>query len=63
MTEDLSQFVKTNKIKEIYISQNFADLFAEGEKLGEGAQSVVKKCVELATGKVYAVKRFRSCDG
>lgn len=30
--------------------------------MGEGAQSVVKKCTELASGRVFAVKRFRSCD-
>lgn len=32
------------------------------EKLGEGAQSVVKRCTELASGKVFAVKLFRKCD-
>lgn len=49
-------------MKEIYISENFTDLFVVGEKLGEGAQSVVKKCTEVASGKVYAVKIFRCCD-
>ncbi len=62
MSEDLSLFTKVNRVKEIYISENFEDLFTVQEKLGEGAQSVVKKCVEVASGKTYAVKLFRSCD-
>lgn len=32
------------------------------EKLGEGAQSVVKRCVERASGKIFAVKLFRNSD-
>lgn len=62
MSEDLSMFQKGNKVKEIYISEDFKDLFVVGEILGEGAQSVVKKCTEVASEKVYAVKMFRNCD-
>jgi serine/threonine protein kinase len=62
LSEDLSFFKKARQIKEIYIAESFFDLFNVEEKLGEGAQSVVKKCTELASGNIFAVKLFRSCD-
>lgn len=38
------------------INEGFEDLFQIGEKLGEGVQSEVFKCIERSSGKAYAVK-------
>ena len=43
-------------------SGTFENLFEEKEKLGEGAQSVVKKVMEKSTKKLYAVKIFNKAD-
>ena len=37
-------------------TEGFEELFELREKLGEGAQSEVFKCIERETGKTYAVK-------
>ena len=37
-------------------------MFEEADKLGEGAQSVVKKVIQKSTGKVFAVKTFKTKD-
>ena len=37
-------------------------MFEELDKLGEGAQSVVKKVIEKSTKKVYAAKTFKTKD-
>lgn len=37
-------------------------MFEETDKLGEGVQSVVKKVIEKSTGKVFAVKTFKTND-
>ena len=61
-SEDMSIFENPCRNRDVYINKRFVDLFKIEEKLGEGAQSVVKKCTEILTGKVYAVKCFRSTD-
>lgn len=40
----------------------FDQLFETCEKIGEGAQSVVKRVVERATKKEFAVKIMRNVD-
>lgn len=61
-SENLELFKNGIQMKEIYIADNFFDRFVVGEKLGEGAQSVVKKCTDRLSGIEYAVKQFRNCD-
>lgn len=61
-SEDLSIFENPGRNRDVYINNHFHELFRIEEKLGEGAQSVVKRCTELATERVFAVKFFRKSD-
>lgn len=60
VSEDMAVFESRHKTREINLALNFNDLFEILEKLGEGAQSTVKRCREKSTGNIYAVKLFRS---
>ena len=42
--------------------QGFTDLFDLGERLGEGAQSVVYRCKEKKSGDTYSVKVCKKRD-
>lgn len=46
----------------IKISESFWHFFEKKNKLGEGTSAIVRKCVDKATGKVYAVKIVRTRD-
>lgn len=59
-SEDMSIFETRHKTREVSLTTNFNDLFEVLEKLGEGAQSTVRKCREKSTGNIYAVKLFQS---
>lgn len=62
LSENLELFKNGIQLKDIYIADNFFDRFEVHEKLGEGAQSVVKRCTDRLSGIDYAVKKFGQCD-
>ena len=55
-SQDLNCMTKLN---DVYTYDAFDQIFIRMEKIGEGAQSVVYKCQEKNTGKVFAVKHIR----
>jgi serine/threonine protein kinase len=61
-SEDLSIFETPCRNKDVYINCKFFDLFDVAEKLGEGSQSIVRRCIEIASKKSFAVKLFRNSD-